>query len=146
LRGQVTDPSGAVVPNAQVAAVGPNGQTSSTKSGPNGAYEIGGLPPGKYTLTAKAPGFADFTQLGLDIAAGQTQKFDIPLDIQVEHEKVDVQGDSSQVQLSPSNNASAIVLKGADLDALSDGPRRTIARPAGFSRTIRRTERRPDLH
>jgi len=86
----------------------------------NGAYEIGGLPPGKYTLTAKAPGFADFTQLGLDIAAGQTQKFDIPLDIQVEHEKVDVQGDSSQVQLSPSNNASAIVLKGADLDALSE--------------------------
>ncbi len=122
LRGQVTDPSGAVVPNAQVAAVGPNGQTSSTKSGPNGAYEIGELPPGKYTLTAKAPGFADFTQLGLDIAAGQTQKFDIPLDIQVEQEKVDVQGDSSQVQLSPSNNASAIVLKGADLEALSDDP------------------------
>jgi len=122
LRGQVTDPSGAVVPNAQVAAVGPNGQTSSTKSGPNGAYEIGGLPPGKYTLTAKAPGFADFTQLGLDIAAGQTQKFDIPLDIQVEQEKVDVQGDSSHVQVSPSNNASAIVLKGADLEALSDDP------------------------
>jgi len=72
LRGQVTDPSGAVVPNAQVAAVGPNGQTSSTKSGPNGAYEIGELPPGKYTLTAKAPGFADFTQLGLDIAAGRS--------------------------------------------------------------------------
>jgi hypothetical protein len=122
LRGQVTDPSGAVVTNAQVNAVGPNGQTSTAKTGANGTYEIGGLPPGQYKITARAPGFADFTQLGVAVAAGQVQQFDIPLDIQVEQQKVDVQGDSSQVQVSPSNNASAIVLKGTDLDALPDDP------------------------
>ena len=81
-----------------------------------------GLPPGKYTLTVKAPGFADFTQLNLTVNPGQPQQFDIPLDIQVEQQKVEVQDQSTQVQVSPSNNASAIVLKGADLDALPDDP------------------------
>ncbi len=122
LRGQVTDPSGAVVTSAEVSAVGPAGQTSTTKTDAKGNYEIGGLPPGKYTVTATAKGFAPFTQLGLEVTAGPAQKFDIPLDIQVEQEKVDVQDESSQVQVSPSNNASAIVLKGADLDALPDDP------------------------
>src|SRR5882757_7011360 len=52
LRGQVTDPSGAVVTNAQVSAVGPAGQTLAAKSSANGTYEIDGLPPGQYTITA----------------------------------------------------------------------------------------------
>jgi len=90
LRGQVTDPSGAVVTNAQVSAVGSAGQTSSTNTTANGTYEIGSLPPGQYTVTAKAPGFAEFTQLGLIVTAGKVQQFDIPLDIQVEKQKVEV--------------------------------------------------------
>jgi len=61
----------------------------------------------QYTVTAKARGFADFTQLGFVVTAGQVQQFDIPLDIQVEQEKVEVQDDNTQVQVSPSNNASA---------------------------------------
>ena len=122
IRGKVTDPSGAVLTNAEVSAVGVTGQTYSAKAGPNGAYEITSLPPGSYKVTANAHGFAAFTQLDLVVTAGQVQQFDIPLDIQVEQEKVDVQEESSQVQVSPSNNASALVLKGADLDALPDDP------------------------
>ena len=122
VRGQVTDPSGAVVPNAEVSATGSAGQASTTRTDAHGAYQISGLAPGVYTLTAAARGFANFTQLGLTVTAGEAQKFDIPLDIQVEQQKVDVQSESSQVEVSPSNNASAIVLKGADLDALPDDP------------------------
>ena len=122
LRGQVTDPSGAVVTNAQVSAVGSAGQKSSAKTTANGTYEIGGLPPGQYTVTAKAPGFAEFIQRGLIVTAGKVQQLDIPLDIQVEKQKVEVQDDSSQVQVSPSNNANAIVFRGTDLDALPDDP------------------------
>src|SRR5205814_4510345 len=59
---------------------------------------------------------------GLIVTAGKVQQFVILLDIQVEKQKVEVQDDSSQVEVSPSNNASAIVLKGADLDALPDDP------------------------
>lgn len=114
--------SGAVVPNARVSAVGPAGQTRSANTSQNGAYEIGGLAPGKYTVTATANGFAPFSQREVVVTAGLVEQLNIPLDIQVQQEEVDVEDDSSQVQVSPSNNASAIVLKGADLDALPDDP------------------------
>ena len=122
IRGKVTDPSGAVVTNAAVTATGSNGQSYSAKSGAGGVYEISGLTPGTYTLTANARGFSPFTQLSLVVTAGPAQQFDIPLDIQVQQEKVDVQENTTQVDVSPSNNASSIVLKGADLEALPDDP------------------------
>src|SRR5271168_2426360 len=48
LRGQVTDPSGAVVSNAAVAIVVSGVQTQSTTTNRSGNYEIGNLAPGKY--------------------------------------------------------------------------------------------------
>jgi Carboxypeptidase regulatory-like domain/TonB dependent receptor len=122
LRGQVTDPSGAVVTNALVTAAATGGPTRNAKTGPNGSYEIGNLPPGRYTVNAQAAGFAVFSQADVIVPAGQVQQFDIALDIQVEKEKVEVEDEGTQVQVSPSGNASAIVLKGKDLDALPDDP------------------------
>ncbi len=122
LRGQVTDPSGAVVPNAQVTVAGPSGQTHAAKTGQNGSYEIGNLAPGNYTITVRAPGFSVFFQNNVVLVAGQVRQFDVPLDIQVEREKIEVQDDSTRVQVSPSNNAGAIVLKDKDLEALPDDP------------------------
>jgi hypothetical protein len=122
LRGQVTDPSGAVVTNARVTAVAPGGPARTAKTGPNGSYEIGNLPPGKYTVNAQAAGFAVFSQADVAVPAGQVQQFDISLDIPVEKEKVEVEDEGTQVQVSPSSNASAIVLKDKDLDALPDDP------------------------
>src|SRR5690349_5076252 len=53
LRGQVTDPSGAVVTDAVVTATAPGGQTVSAKTDHAGNYEIGNLPPGKYAVSAR---------------------------------------------------------------------------------------------
>jgi uncharacterized membrane protein YgcG len=122
LRGQVTDPSGAVVANATVAVLISGGQTHTATSNRNGAYEIGNLPPGKYTVTANAQGFAVFVENDVDVAAGQAAQFNIALDIQVQEEKVNVEGQSTQLDVNPANNASAIVLSGKDLDALPDDP------------------------
>jgi hypothetical protein len=122
LRGQVTDPSGAVVANASVAVLVSGGQTHSATSNRSGGYEIGNLPPGKYTVTANAQGFSVFVQNDVDIAAGQTAQFNIALDIQVQEEKVNVEGHTTQLDVNPANNASAIVLSGKDLDALPDDP------------------------
>jgi hypothetical protein len=122
LRGQVTDPSGAVVTDAVVTATAPGGQTISAKTDHEGNYEIGPLPPGKYAVSARAKGFTTYTQPDVVVTAGQTQ-FDIPLDIEVEKENIQVQGDSgAEVQVSPSGNASALVLQGEDLEALPDDP------------------------
>jgi len=124
LRGQVTDPSGAVVTNATVAVLVSGGQTHSATTSKTGGYEIGNLPPGKYTVTANAQGFAVFVQNDVDVAAGQVAQFNIALDINVQEEKVNVQGEGEnpQVDVNPANNASQIVLSGKDLDALPDDP------------------------
>jgi hypothetical protein len=122
LRGQVTDPSGAVVTNATVAVLVSGGQTHSATTNRTGSYEIGNLAPGKYTVTANAQGFAVFAQNDVDVAAGQVAQFNISLDINVQKEKVNVQEETPQVDVNPANNASAIVLSGKDLEALPDDP------------------------
>ena len=122
LRGQVTDPSGAVVPNATVAILVSGGQTHSATTNRTGGYEIGNLAPGKYTVTANAQGFAVFVQNDVEVAAGQVAQFNISLDINVHKEKVNVQEETPQVDVNPASNASAIVLSGKDLEALPDDP------------------------
>jgi len=122
LHGQVTDPSGAVVPNATVVVLQADGTTHSTTTNRSGNYEIGNLPPGKYTVTVNAPGFSASIQDDVSVAAGQAITFNIALEISVEKEKVNVQEQTPQVNVDPSNNANAVVLSGKDLDALPDDP------------------------
>ncbi|MGA7645965.1 MAG: carboxypeptidase-like regulatory domain-containing protein, partial [Terriglobales bacterium] len=122
LRGQVTDPSGAVVANATVAVLVSGGPTHSATTNKTGGYEIGNLPPGQYTVTANAQGFAVFVQSGVNVAAGQIAQFNIALDITVRQEKITVQEETPQVDTNPANNASQIVLTGKDLEALPDDP------------------------
>ena len=58
IKGAVTDPSGAVVPNATVNAT--NNDTSVTRTattGPDGSYIITLLPPGTYKLRLEVAGF-----------------------------------------------------------------------------------------
>ena len=62
LHGQVTDPSGAVIPGATVSAISAAGQTFSAPSNATGNYEIRNLQPGKYTVLGEAKGFAPFEQ------------------------------------------------------------------------------------
>jgi hypothetical protein len=122
LRGRVTDPSGAVIPQATVTATGASGTKATVVSNSQGVYQISGLPPGAYTVSTVARGFAVSTELNVVISADQIQQFDIGLEIQVQPEKVEVQEESATVGVSPSENASSIVIKGKDLEALSDDP------------------------
>ena len=65
IRGQVTDPSGAVVPNVSVMATpapGQPGQAKAATVGKDGTYQINGLVPGTYSVSAVAQGFAPFEQ------------------------------------------------------------------------------------
>ncbi len=122
LHGQVTDPSGAVIPGAQVTVTLPGSGPQSATTDNGGAFQIGNLLAGKYSVAATAKGFSAFSKDGVDIAAGKTSELTIPLNIEVEQEKVEVEEQDNQVQVNPSNNASAIILKGKDLDALPDDP------------------------
>jgi len=122
LRGQVADPSGAVIPQATITAISPAGVTSTGKSDAAGQYTLTGLAPGQYTVSVQAPGFSPFTSPAVRIAAGQTQHLNVSLAIQMEEQQVQVNADTPVVSVDPSSNVSAVVLTGKDLDALSDDP------------------------
>ena len=122
LQGRVTDPSGAVVPQAIVSATGANGQTITAVTNNQGAYEIKGLPAGNYTVNATAKGFSLYTAQGVAIVAGQALHFDVALEIAVQPEKVEVEEQGMHVTVSPSENATSVVIKEKDLEALSDDP------------------------
>ncbi len=59
LRGTVTDPSDAVVPNAKVVLTGvENGERRETTTGEEGIYVFPEIKAGLYQLTVEAPGFS----------------------------------------------------------------------------------------
>ncbi len=122
LRGRVTDPSGAVIPQATVIANTSDGRSVTVVTNSQGNYEFKGLPAGTYTVTVVAKGFATDQEEAVTVVAGQAQQLDVGLQIQVEQQQVEVQSETPTVDVSPQNSASTLVLKGKDLDALSDDP------------------------
>ncbi len=121
LHGKVADPSGAVIPGATVTVKSSTGQTSTATSGGDGSYEVKNLAPGQYSITVSAEGFAPYSRGPVTIG-GHAQMLDIPLQIEVVQEKVNVESEGNTLDTAPSNNANTVVLKGKDLDSLSDDP------------------------
>jgi len=124
LRGQVTDQSGAVVPHIPVTLLGPGGVVrEATTEDSEGRYVFRDLPAGTYTLRVRVKGFADIEKPGVVIVRGQPQIVNVQLAVVMEQQEVTVKEDeASSVSVSSANNASAVTLRGADLDALSDDP------------------------
>ena len=122
LTGMVTDPSGAGVPKASVRLTDARGASYDATSNKEGIYEFKALPPGVYALNAVAKGFALFTQENVQITANQVQQVNISLMIHMEEQKVEVTDETTKVDVDPANNAGEVVMKGKDLEALSDDP------------------------
>lgn len=58
IQGSITDPSGAVVPNATVTILSPDtGSSKTVTTDKGGFYSVGPLNPGTYTVTVVASGF-----------------------------------------------------------------------------------------
>jgi hypothetical protein len=121
LRGLVNDESGAVIPGAKVSLAGPSG-TKSTTSDSTGTYTFSGLPSGNYTVEASAPELAQAQPARVAVKAG-TQTLNLVLHVASMVEKVTVHENAAPTLSTDStNNASALVLRGDDLQALSDDP------------------------
>lgn len=122
LRGQVTDESGALVPSATVTLNGDSGLVRTTVTATDGSYSFAGLPPGNYTVQASAPDLRGPEPVRIVVTSG-LQVMNIQLRVAVAAQQVTVESQAGPaVSTEASNNASAIVLRGADLDALSDNP------------------------
>jgi hypothetical protein len=124
LRGHITDQTGALIPGAKITITDASGNIARTATADTGgAYDVRGLAPGNYIVRAEFDGFAPFQSQPIALSAGQAKRVDIAMAIQVEQQNVVVTDEStSTVNVEAGGNANAIVLKGKDLDALSDDP------------------------
>ena len=95
LLGTVTDPTGAVIPHASIAARNiATGLESKTTSSETGEYSIPMLAIGQYTVTAEAAGFRTSTITGLGLQVNQEARVDIRLTIGSASESIEVQATS----------------------------------------------------
>jgi hypothetical protein len=124
LRGQVSDPSGAAIPNANVVLTPAATSSTPIKAQANGQgqYEFKGLSPGQYTLNVVAKGFAVYENDNVVINANQPLQLNIPMTIEVEQEKIQVSDTAPTLDVNPANNAGAIIISGKELEALPDDP------------------------
>ncbi len=123
LHGHITDPSGALIPGAQVSIVTSAGTAvSNVTADATGAYEVHGLAPGGYIINVSYEGFAPFQSQTIQLTAGQIKRVDVAMAIETQQQNVVVTDESPTVSVDAGNNANAVVLKGKDLDALSDDP------------------------
>ena len=96
ITGTVSDPSGAVVGNAAIEVKNvANGQVFKTVSTATGNYTVTALPVGAYDLTATVTGFKTYNRSGLNLAAAQVMRIDVPLQVGSQTESVTVTAEAS---------------------------------------------------
>ncbi len=122
IHGAVVDPSGAMIPSATVTLSSSSGASRSVTCGADGAFIIDKLEPGRYTISATAQSFAPFDPVQVLVFANKITFQKIALKMPVATQEVTVSESSINVDTSADNNASAMVIKAKDLDALSDDP------------------------
>ncbi len=103
ITGTVTDPSGAVLANAQIQAKNnANGQVYTAVSTATGNYSVQSLPVGAYDLTATVAGFKTYNRVGLDLAAAQIMRIDIGLEVGAVGDSVTVTAEASLLKTESS--------------------------------------------
>lgn len=96
LTGTITDQTGAVVPNVPIKATHVDtgtvllGTTSAT-----GNYSIPQMPIGRYEISVEAPGFKSFRREGVNLAAAQTLRLDVSMEVGATSESVTVNAEAS---------------------------------------------------
>jgi len=116
------DETGAVVPGATVTLSGPAGGAKAATSASDGSYAFNGLAPGSYTVRVSAPDLTQAQPVKIVLQSG-TQSLDLKMKVASVTQQVTVQDTAGpSVSTDPSSNSSATVLRGDDLQALSDDP------------------------
>ncbi|MGO9270387.1 MAG: carboxypeptidase regulatory-like domain-containing protein [Terriglobia bacterium] len=97
--GTVSDPSGAVIPEAKVSiANDQTGFTRSTTTDAQGLYRLLDLPEGSYTLTVTAQGFQEAKRTGISVAIGQVNVQDIQVAVGTATQTVTVEASTVVLQ------------------------------------------------
>lgn len=109
VRGKVTDPQGAIVPNATVTAT--NVDTNKVETGEtdsDGGFRFSNLQPGTYTISINASGFGAFTQEKVVVEVGQVTTVDVPLSVAGQTTSVEVTADAPVINTNDNSNSTNI--------------------------------------
>jgi hypothetical protein len=101
IRGNVTDPNGAVVPGASVKLVNEStGFAKETTTDPEGRYSFANLPlTGTYLISAELSGLRSGARGSIQLRAGETAIIDLGLDVNVDlGANVTIRGTTEGVQ------------------------------------------------
>jgi hypothetical protein len=100
LQGTVTDPSGSAIPGATVVLS--NTQATferTTTTGAQGDFRLLAVPPGTYTLTVTARGFAHYMQTGLELLVNTPATANIQLKVGAVTENINVTSEAPALNL-----------------------------------------------
>ncbi len=112
ITGRVTDPSGAVIPNASVSVSNRSmGTLSALTTSTDGIYRAQLLQPGLYEITIAAAGFKKAVRSAVEVRIGDRLEIDVALEVGAGEQQVTV---TSDVPLLSTESASA----GTVIDAL----------------------------
>ncbi|HTR64874.1 MAG TPA: carboxypeptidase regulatory-like domain-containing protein [Terriglobales bacterium] len=112
LNGVVRDPSGAVLPHANVTLR--NVETAverTTVSNDAGNYVFLNINPGRYTLTVKAQGFTEKKVNEFVLGVNQTATIDVALAVGSDTQVVTVEAEAEQLQVSNADLGTVIATK-----------------------------------
>ncbi len=98
VRGTVYDTTHAVVPTAKLTLTNPSTgiRRELTVSG-EGSYNFDNIPPGEYTLTANADGFADTTVKGILVTVGASLNYDVVMPLKTAQASITVTADAGAI-------------------------------------------------
>jgi len=100
IRGTVTDPQGAIVPNAAVTITNKaTGESRKISTGSDGIYAVENLLPGEYEVKVEAQGFSTQVITAM-VQVGNTTTGDAALRVGTKEEIVEVQAEAPQIDKS----------------------------------------------
>jgi hypothetical protein len=109
MSGTVLDPQGLAVKNAALTMANlANGAVRTATSGENGRYEIIGLPPGNYSLTVEAQGFAESKVSPLTLTLGASGEYNPQLQLKSSSATVSVTATPDLVETSKTDVSTTI--------------------------------------
>lgn len=104
IAGNVTDVTGAAIPNADITATNQaTGFKSVTKSTSSGTYRFPSLPIGSYTVNAAAPGFQTSVSTGVAVTVNGTAALDLKMSAGAVTETVTVDASGLRLQTESSD-------------------------------------------
>ncbi len=122
LEGSVVDVTEASIPGATLVLLPATGRPIAAETDALGAYVFRNLAPGEYRMQVTSVGFQPIELASLTLVAGLNRK-DFAMAVFLTKQEVTVEADPvDSVSVDMASNASALVLKAEQLQALSDDP------------------------